>query len=90
MGGDSSNEFKLIHPLFFCSEVSVLVRYLALGLIKGKLLEGEYGSYHVLAHPLSLFPAPCANSTVYVETGVAPAQHFLHQRKVYQLFAKQK
>jgi len=21
-----------------------------------KLLEGEYGSYHVLAHPLSLFP----------------------------------
>jgi len=46
MGGDSSNEFKVIHPHLFCSEVSVRVRYLALGLIKGKLLEGEYGSYH--------------------------------------------
>jgi len=83
MGGYSSNEFKVIHPLLFCSEVPVLVRYLALGLIKGKLLEGEYGSYHVPAHPFSLLPGLCANPTVYVETGVAPAQHFLHQREVY-------
>jgi hypothetical protein len=90
MGGYSSNEFKVIQPLLFCSEVPVLVRYLALGLIKGKLLEGKYGSYHLLAQPLSLFPGLCANPTVDVETGVAPAQHFLHQREVYQLFAKQK
>ena len=83
-------EFQVIHPLLFCSEVPVLVRYLALGLIKGKLLEGEYGSYHVPAHPFSLLPGLCANPTVYVETGVAPAQHFLHQREVYQLFAEQK
>jgi len=41
MGGYSSNEFKVIHPLLFCSAFPVLVRYLALGLIKGKLLEGE-------------------------------------------------
>jgi len=90
MGGYSSNEFKVIQPLLFCSEVPVLVRYLAIGLIKGKLLEGEYGSYHVLAHPLSLFPGPCANLTVHIETCMAPAENFLHQREVYQLFAKQK
>jgi len=27
---------------------------------------------------------------MYVETGVVPAQHFLHQREVYKLFAKPK
>ena len=88
MGGYSSNEFKVIHPLLFSSEFSVLVRYLTLGLIKGKFLEGEYGFYHVLANTLSLCPGPCANPTVYIEAGVAPPQDLLHKREVYKLVMK--
>ena len=74
---DSDRESRNIisaQPLEGTNEVS----YAIMGGKEGsKLLEGEYESYHVLAHPLSLFPGPCANLTVHIETCVSPTEHFL-------------
>ncbi len=65
---DPSNEFEVIHLLLFCSEVPVLVRYFALGLIKGESLEREKRSYHVFSDSLRIFSGFCPDLAMHVET----------------------
>jgi hypothetical protein len=55
--GRSSSRYQLqiIHLLLSCSIFPILVKYLALGPLKGKLIEGEDRPYNAFAHPLSFF-----------------------------------